>query len=267
MNGRSAQRWLLVVLAMAAMSSCKREAKERTIGERMDEAADRPAIDSARVEVERVASIAPSELSGSTWQLARLRTGDGKVITPEVQALYSVEFDADGKLSVAGGCNRGSGTWKVTPPSGLSIGPLATTRAMCPPESMSARFLGDFSRMESYQIVGGRLFIKLAADGGVYEFVPDLDVAKVLGVGDEEPEVIFVCTDSVGTKSRIFARFAGSKPDSVALRHIKKQVTIPQVMSASGTKYEGSGVMFWNKGRDARVTWQREEFICATTRE
>jgi heat shock protein HslJ len=256
-----------IVLAAAALAGCRKEAKEPTLGEKHDEAQDRWAIDSARMEADRIAAIAPSELAGSTWRLLRLTAPDGKVILPDSRELYSVEFDPDGKLNVVGGCNRGSGTWKATSPNGLSIGPLATTRAMCPAESMSARYLGDFERMQSYQIVGGNLFIKLAADSGIYLFAPEVDIAQELGVGDAEPEVIFVCTDSVGKRSRIFARFEGTKPDTVTLRVQSKSVVVPQVVSASGAKYEGKGVMFWNKGREARVTWGKANLNCITTRE
>lgn len=268
MNGRSAQvRLFTMVLAVAALAGCRKDAKGPTLGEQQDEARDRGAIDSARRVTDQLAAMAPSELAGSTWRLLRLTTPDGKAILPEARELYTVEFAPDGKLSVAGGCNRGSGTWKVTPPNGLSIGRLATTRAMCPPESMSARYLGDFERMQSYQMVGGNLFIKLAGDSGVYQFAAELDIAQALGVGDAEPEVIFVCTDSVGTRSRIFARFWGTKPDTVTLRQQSRSVDVPQVVSASGAKYEGHGVTFWNKGRDARVTWGKSSLNCVTTRE
>lgn len=256
------------VLAVAAVSGCRREAKAPTLGEQADAAKDRWAIDSARMEADRLAAAAPSELGGSIWRLVRLQSSNDSVFTPEGRAVYTVEFGSDGKASVVAGCNRGSGTWAVVPPSGLTFGPLATTRAMCPPGSLSPRFLGDFQNMRSYQLVGGHLYISLMADGGVYDFVPEETVAVEMGgVGDAEPEVVFACTDSTGASSRIYARFAGSKPDTAELRYKRTTVLVPQVPSASGAKYEGKGVMFWNKGRDAMVTWNGANLNCATTRE
>ena len=163
MIGRSAQSGMLVlVLAMATMTGCRKEAKEPTLGEKHDEAQDRWAIDSARMEADRIAGAAPSELTGSAWQMVQLRTAHDSVIRPDEIGVFSVEFGSDGKALVIGGCNRGSGSYSLTPPSGLAFGPLATTRVMCRPESISSRFLGDFSRMEAYQLVGGHLYVRLA---------------------------------------------------------------------------------------------------------
>ena len=265
MNGRPARVWKPgVVIALVAVAAC---GKERSKGAMADEAQDRRAIDSARMEAERAAAVAPSELAGSTWRLVRLQSSNDSTYAPEPRAVYTVEFGTGGRVSVVGGCNRGSGTYTVTPPSGLTFGPLATTRAMCPPGSMSARFLGDFQYMRSYVMVGGRLHVSLMADGGIYEFTPEEDIAAEMGPGDSAREVILACSDSTGARSRIVARFAGTKPDKVTLRIREKTVVAQQVQSASGARYEGSGVMFWNKGRDAMVTWRGANLNCATTRE
>jgi heat shock protein HslJ/membrane-bound inhibitor of C-type lysozyme len=246
------------------VSGCRREAKGLPPDEQTEEAKDRWAIDSARREADIAAAAAPGELSGSIWRLVRLQSLDGTVLEPEPRAVYTVEFGSDGKAGVVGGCNRGNGTWTVAPPSGLTFGPLATTRAMCPPGSMSERFLGDFQNMRSYQLVGGHLYISLAADGGVYDFVPEETAGEKLGAGTAEPEVVFACTDSTGAPSRIHAKFAGNTAE---LSYKRNTVVLPQVSSASGARYEGKGVMFWNKGRAAMVTWQGANLNCATSRE
>lgn len=263
MNGRSAQvRVFAVVIAVVVMAACRKDKAPEVVAV---DPKDQYAIDSARMELDRTAAAAPSELAGSHWQLVQLQAPHDSVIKPEKVAVYTVEFGTEGQVIVVGGCNRGGGTYTATPPSGLTFGPLATTRAMCPPESMSARFLGDFSRMKSYQIVGGRLYISLADDGGIYEFAPEVAVAPVQP--DGQP-VVFACKDSTGSQSRIVASFTGSgDAGKVALSRVGKQVVIPQVRSGSGAKYEGSGVMLWNKGRDAMVTWQGTTLNCTVTKE
>lgn len=269
MNGRRTRVWKLgAVIALVAVAACRKDrGKGPAQGDRADEALVQRAIDSARMEAERAAAAAPSELAGSTWRLVQLQSSNDSVYAPEPKAVYTVEFGTDGRVSVVGGCNRGSGTYTVTPPSGLTFGPLATTRAMCPPGSMSARFLRDFQYMRSYVMVGGRLHISLMADGGIYEFAPEEDITAQMGAGDVAREVIFACSDSTGARSRIFARFAGTRPDKVTLRLREKTAVAHQVQSGSGARYEGSGVMFWNKGRDAMVTWRGANLNCATTRE
>jgi heat shock protein HslJ len=265
-------RKLGAAIALVAVWACGGKADRRdkapSLGEQMDEAKDRWAIDSARMEADRAAAAAPSELAGSTWRLVRLQSSDDKVFTPEQAAVYTVEFGRDRRMSVVAGCNRGSGTWTTTPPSGLAFGPVATTRAMCPPKSMSARFLGDFQHMRSYVIVGGHLHISLLADGGIYEFVPEEEVAEEAPPGGASvAPVIFRCTDSTGARSRILATFSAGTPGRVTLTRGGKTASAPQVRSASGAKYEASGVMFWNKGRDAMVTWFGTALNCARTKE
>ena len=267
MNGRSARLQMLgAVMAVGAMGACKGKDNLKPAEADAVTRKDQYAIDSARMELDRVAAASPSELAGSAWRLVQLRTPNDSVIKPEKVAIYTIEFGTEGQAIVVGGCNRGGGTYTVTPPKGLSFGPLRTTRAMCPPGSISARFLADFAQMRGYAIVGGMLYIDLA-DGGIYQLAPELDIARTRGVGDEEPEVIFACLDSTGATSRIFARFAGTKPDEVALRREKKAVVAKQVQSGSGAKYEAKDVVFWNKGRDAMVTWYGTHLNCSTTKE
>jgi len=269
--GRATVKLVGVPLVLLALTACGRKAdrdKAPTLGEQMDEAKDRWAIDSARLEAEGEAAAAPSELPGSTWRLVRFQSSDDKVLTPEAGGVYTVAFGTDGRVSVVGGCNRGSGTWTSTPPSGLSFGPLATTRAMCPPETMSARFLGDFQHMRSYVIVDGRLHVSLQADGGIYEFAPEEAVVdNPPSAGASGEPMRFRCTDSTGARSAIVATFRGGTAGKVTLARRGKTVTAVQVRSASGAKYEGPGVVFWSKGRDATVTWFGTALTCARTQE
>ena len=40
-----------------------------------------------------------------------------------------------------------------------------------------------------------------------------------------------------------------------------------QKPSASGARYEGDGVMFWNKGDEAQVSWEEIELRCRAAKE
>jgi para-nitrobenzyl esterase len=52
------------------------------------------------------------------------------------------------------------------------FGPLALTRAMCPPGSMHDRVVRDWEYVRSYVLEDGHLFLSLMADGGIYEYEP-----------------------------------------------------------------------------------------------
>lgn len=113
-----------------------------------------------------------AELKGTSWQLVEIRTADGQVTRPDDPSKYTLEFASEGRLSARIDCNRGTGTWKEERAGELTLGALATTRAMCPPGSLDDRFVRDLPRVRSYVTEDGRLFLNLTADGEVYALEP-----------------------------------------------------------------------------------------------
>ena len=111
-------------------------------------------------------------LGGSAWQLIQFEGGDGTVLTPDERSKYTIAFGFDSSVSVQIDCNRGRGTWASTPPSGLEFGPLALTRAACPPGSLHDQIVRQWPYVRSYIIKDGHLYVSLMADGGIYEFEP-----------------------------------------------------------------------------------------------
>ncbi len=118
------------------------------------------------------ASTGAADLGGTSWQLVKFQSSDGKTLTPDDRSKYTVAFASDGRVTARIDCNRGSGTWKSERPNQLRFGPLALTRAMCPPGSLHDRIVTDWSAVRSYVIKAVRLFVSLMADGGNYEFEP-----------------------------------------------------------------------------------------------
>jgi heat shock protein HslJ len=130
------------------------------------DASGKPLAEFARAE-----PITAPGLGGSAWQLVEFRGGDDKTLTPDDKAKYTIAFNADGNLTTRIDCNRGRGTWKASGPQ-LELGPLALTRAMCPPGSLHDQIVKQWPYVRSYVIKGGHLFLSLMADGGIYEFEP-----------------------------------------------------------------------------------------------
>lgn len=115
---------------------------------------------------------AAAGLGGTSWQLVRFQGSDDKLLTPDDPAKYTIAFGTDGSVSARIDCNRGRGTWKSSGPNQLQFGPLALTRAMCPPGSLHDRMVKDWEFVRSYILKDGYLFPALMADGGIYEFEP-----------------------------------------------------------------------------------------------
>jgi heat shock protein HslJ len=109
---------------------------------------------------------------GGKWQLVRFEGGDGATLTPDDPASYTLEFADGGALLARLDCNRGRGTWQSTGAGNLTFGPLALTRAMCPPGSLHDQIVRQLPYVRSYLLKDGRLFLSLMADGGIYEFEP-----------------------------------------------------------------------------------------------
>jgi para-nitrobenzyl esterase len=116
---------------------------------------------------------APAEsLGGTSWQLVRFQGSDDTVLLPDDRAKYTVAFAADGSVGVRFDCNRGHGSWKSAGGNQIEFGPVALTRAMCPPGSLHDRIARHWPFVRSYVIRGGHLFLSLMADGGSYQFEP-----------------------------------------------------------------------------------------------
>lgn len=113
-----------------------------------------------------------TDISGTSWQLVKFQGGDDTVLMPDDRSKYTVAFGADGAVSARIDCNRGRGTWKSPAASQLRLGPLALTRAKCPPGSLHDHIVKQWEHVRSYTIRDGHLFLSLVADGGIYEFEP-----------------------------------------------------------------------------------------------
>jgi len=137
--------------------------------------------DTARSAQDRVQQ-PPADLGGTSWQLVKFQGSDERTLTPDDWARYTIEFGTDGRLSARIDCNRGVGTWKSSEPSQLEFGPLALTRAMCPPGSLHDHLVKQWPYVRSYVLQDGHLFLSLMADGGIFEFEPARGERSVKGV-------------------------------------------------------------------------------------
>jgi len=116
--------------------------------------------------------VTAASLSGTSWQLVKFQSSDDKTLMPDDRKKYTLAFGSDGQVSVRIDCNRGHSSWKSGGPNQFQFGPLALTRAMCPPAPLNDRIPKDWASVRSYTIKNGHLFLSLMADGGIYEFEP-----------------------------------------------------------------------------------------------
>jgi heat shock protein HslJ len=207
----------------------------------------------------------PDTLAGTAWQLVKFQDSDDKTLTPDDKSKYTIEFGTDGAVSARVNCNRGRATWTSAGSGQLQFGPLAVTRMMCPADPVQERFARDWLLVRSYVFRNGHLFLSLMADGGIYEFEPiaarppSPPTSPVASTGP----FTFFCARDGRAKGTVNATFYQTQPAMVLLT--RNGVTVPafQVVAASGTKYDGHDVIFWEANGEASVTWSGISLTCA----
>jgi heat shock protein HslJ len=129
--------------------------------------------------VPAVVLAAGPDLAGTSWQLVAIQSMDDAQGTTQVAdpSHFTLEFGRDGRAALRLDCNRGHGDYKVTSAGdgssgSLTFGPVATTRAMCPPPRLDQRVARDLAHVRSYLLKDGKLYLSLMADGGIYEWAP-----------------------------------------------------------------------------------------------
>jgi heat shock protein HslJ len=151
-----------------ALKSAKRLAAVADRLQLFDATGTRVAVFAARVQSQPTTT----GLAGTSWQLVKFQGGDGTTLTPDDGAKYTIEFAAGGRLVARIDCNRGRGMWKSSDPNQIQFGPLALTRATCPPGSLHDQIVKQWSNVRSFLLKDGHLFLSLMADSGIYEFEP-----------------------------------------------------------------------------------------------
>jgi hypothetical protein len=88
-----------------------------------------------------------------------------------------MRLNADGTVNMRLNCNRANGAWSVEPSAEASsgrftFGPLAMTRALCPPPSLDETLAAQSQYIRGYFLKDGRLSLSLMADGGIWLWEP-----------------------------------------------------------------------------------------------
>jgi membrane-bound inhibitor of C-type lysozyme len=102
------------------------------------------------------------------------------------------------------------------------------------------------------------------ADGGIYEFEPIGESkaaapnSQVASIGPFE----YDCARAGAGNDTIVATFYKTTPALVLVERANRTRPAFQVPAASGAKYEGQDLMFWDAHGEARVTWSSFELKC-----
>jgi len=154
---------------------------------------------------------AAGELDGTAWRLVKIMSMDDTDYVPDDPSMYTLELQPGGAATMQADCNRGKSSWSSKSAGQLEFGPVASTRALCPPGSLSERYLAQFEWVRSYVMKEGHLFMATMADGSIIELEPadaGPAVATVLGeavraTDPEEAQAVIL--------TRLFDRYAAEQ--------------------------------------------------------
>jgi para-nitrobenzyl esterase len=135
-------------------------------------AQDAPRLPRAERVAEHAPVGTPPELRGTSWRWVGF-TSPAETLTIAEPERYTLAFVEGDRVALRADCNRGSSSVTSSSPGVLGVGPMAMTRAMCPPGSLSDRFARDVSRVVRYSIRGGELHLELPTDSGVLRFAQE----------------------------------------------------------------------------------------------
>jgi heat shock protein HslJ len=110
-------------------------------------------------------STLPSNVLDATWRWVSF-TSPVEQITVDAPERYTIRFGRDGRAAVGADCNRGSTSYSASPDRRIRLGPIVLTRIMCPPGSLSDRFVKEVGRASSYFLKDGDLYLELPVDSG-----------------------------------------------------------------------------------------------------
>jgi heat shock protein HslJ len=121
-----------------------------------------------------------SALANTQWRLVEFQSMDDATgtVRPRDPSLYTLSLNGDGTVTMKLNCNRAKGAWSAEASRDatngrFAFGPLAMTRAHCPPPSMDETIAAQAQFIRTYLLKDGRLYLSLMADGGIYAWEPD----------------------------------------------------------------------------------------------
>jgi len=196
-------------------------------------------------------------LEGTVWQVEDI--DNGGIID---RSMITMDFTEGSRIVGFTGCNRYFGDATVAGDV-LALGGIGSTRRACAPAFMGQeqRFLNALNDAARFAIDKDTWLVVYDAEG--------VERLRAIGVDTEttaEPPapqdigsgvpIVFDCE----VKGAISFHFVGPETIELTVDGVTRVLT--QERAASGARYSGNGVEFWNKGDEALLTIGEERFMC-----
>ena len=146
-------------------------------------------------------------LVGTVWQWQGTLMNDGSAFTPADPASYTVEFQADGTVSIQADCNRAFASYTLDS-GAITILPGPTTLMACPEDSLGSEFLAQLGGAAIIFFQDGELLMDLKFDSGTMRFAaqpPALTGTVWLWQGTQMADGALIAPDSPANYNLLFS--------------------------------------------------------------
>ena len=176
-------------------------------------------------------------------------------------AMVTLQFTDVNRISGSTGCNQFTGTVE-TANGAFVASQVASTRRACAPAvgEQEQRFLAALNDAVRYEFKEKTwLVIYDAADKPRLKLIQTEPRPKPRATKMDQAlkhEIHFQCE----TVSDVSMRFIG--PETIAFSVAGRVAVLQRVRTASGAKYSGENIEFWNKGNEARLAMNGYTYNC-----
>ena len=180
---------------------------------------------------------------------------------PAGGAAYTLAFMDSSRVGGQADCNHFFGQYTLRANGGLQLTQMGSTLAACAPPSLGDAFVGALAEAESFRRDGDGL--RLDTRRGLLVFRrADADDETEGSMAPQQTGKTVVFTCPAGGQSFDFTIRTGPGELAVWLpaRFGGRYVVLGQTRAASGARYEGDGVVVWNKGSEALLEVEGQSF-------
>ncbi|MCK0129107.1 META domain-containing protein [Erythrobacter sp. F6033] len=120
----------------------------------------------------------PHPLDDTSWRLADVETsGTSTQLTQELSSRHRLTFRDGGRLVLQLDCNRGNADWSASMPQvgngSISIGPVASTKALCPRPTYGEELAAELPTANGFTLTPDGSSLIIRASEAVYVFARD----------------------------------------------------------------------------------------------
>lgn len=204
-------------------------------------------------------SASAGRLDNTSWHVKAI-DGDDIIFN----AMITIAFEGD-RVSGVAGCNSYFGSI-ASSGSDVMFSQMGSTRRACEPALMDQeqKFLHTMATIDSYRIEQDTRLMLFDVDG-------NLRVRATLNEGEESAQTEQVPQDAVASHESVFhcdesiamrVKFVGPETITMQFDESGESTILSRVRSASGARYQNARYEFWNRGEEARLTDEDQEFHC-----